>query len=296
MSAVDGAVAALQQCVRRLEEELQQMCQDRDWYWERCSELRAEMRVESEWWQRMSRRKVLISSPLTKYNCRADEPRCSGWAWSTYEVHCACCKRPLDVTLELADEPAPPAPPVMEFETYDGMELSITAGMRGYEALLRFATTSSSELLSELPPSGIIVAAGPVECIDGYNMVPVRPVGAVDARNVVPVVAPLPLPPESGAIIPTTSGGSGGDGGAAAVAVCRRAYCAVLWGASAGYALGATVLGARLRAQWRRWPRQGAVAHRRRAAQFRCCTVEDLDSDAAGRLHRCRGNTLQREG
>jgi len=223
------------------------------------------------WWQEAQRlgqeakhwTGVQVSSPLTGQEHWIPKPSSEGWAWRHFPAHCPCCKRPLGVTVHrYSNDAARDAQAEnQDAQINDGTLLRYMDEPWVRKEMPIFRSPKSFDVVGSVPRNGTVAASGQVEVVDGYRMVPVYPGGAVDVRYFEVVDAgSLPAPEVS----PEPQEG-GGDAGAQlapareremealkaspteAPASGRWAYCCVLWGANAGYALGAAVLGRRLR-------------------------------------------------
>uniref|UniRef100_A0A7S4W6J3 Nucleotide-diphospho-sugar transferase domain-containing protein n=1 Tax=Alexandrium monilatum TaxID=311494 RepID=A0A7S4W6J3_9DINO len=229
-----------------------------NWWWEEVQRLRTEVqRLEERW------ATVQVTSPLTGQQHWLPKPSSGGWAWRHFETYCPCCKRPVGVTVHRFAEGAQ-----ADFQAegggaqiLDGTALRCKGLPEGWDEMPIFESPRSFEVIGSVAGGGAVVASGPVQAIGSHSMVPVRPRGAVALRFFeaighggasAPKVAPTPGG-GGGTVPPTRPAPTPGE--RAEEAACpapvppatRRAYCCVLWGANAGYALGAAVLGRRLR-------------------------------------------------
>ena len=139
----------------------------------------------------------------------------------------------------------PPGQGVTVAEVRDGVSLHVASAPLN-EGLTIWKTSHTFEPIGMLEVGSTVVAAGPAEVVKGYPMVPVRPDGAVDARYLeaaLDCVAVTACAEEDANI----SADSGSYSTSATLAAPRYAYCSVIWGANAGYILGALVLGAKLK-------------------------------------------------
>lgn len=219
------------------------------WYWEECQRLEAKLKeyqhLEAEF---LTPKWVRISSPLTKNDLYVQKPTERGYHWSWYEASCPCCKRPLDVTLVRNDTPAKSNVDITEGnQSYvvndggvsggnvrQGTPLRVMGLPPQSEELALWKTPHIFEKIGMLKLGRTLVANGPVEIVNGCPMVPVQPEGAIDCRYVEVVNEASTIPPLD-PLKPT------------APRKLRYAYCAVIWGANAGYTLGALVLGSKLK-------------------------------------------------
>ena len=192
------------------------------WWKEEFRRLEAELKTEASAWCH-----VRVSSPLTKHEEWANSFSSEDWKWKHFEVSCPCCKRPLDVTVMREEKPGGD----LELgetccSVADGSRLRCTRS----SGLPVFESPTSWEVIGHLRVGETMVAAGPPTPMHYGLVVPVRPRGVVDGKHVQKIAdraqaATVPSLPTS---------------------PLRLAYCAAIWGANAGYALGACVLGARL--------------------------------------------------
>ena len=221
---------------------------DAQWWWERSLELEDELR---------QKRALRVTSPLTKQVQWVDEPE-HGHLWSWYKAHCVCCKRPIDLTLIPHQETASTAAMVDDSasllekngancEIQDGSSVCVVSVPPGQDALTIWKAADSFETIGTVQAGNIVVAAGPVEIVKGCPMVPVRPEGAVDGHFVEAVLHGSEEQKNGVHDKANCNGSSSTASVAAPSQTPRRAYCAVIWGANAGYTLGALVLAARLK-------------------------------------------------
>ena len=153
-------------------------------------------------------RKEFASGPPEAYK--------DAWCFKSF---CPCCRRPLEVNI------------VRLAEVREGDTLRVISYPRSYNDLPVFKTPTNFEIVGHLTVGDTELATGRPEVVGHVPMVwlegPVK--GAVDRRHleVLPWATPSEIPESAQAP--------------------RVAYCAVIWGANAGYALGAAVLGACLR-------------------------------------------------
>lgn len=223
----------------------------------RSARFQAELEDERTW--RWNWKYVRLSSPLTTHaevlTCSVD----AGWAWKWYATSCPCCKRPIDVTL-LAEASADNPPPPTQSQH-----------------MVSAAVASSAPAVSPPKTASIVASTPAVAPIVTSLLSP----SSAPAPSLVPVPMPLTGPvaeplAELAPVVPALVHAGIGDEqrghkrgreeepACAPVAVAienqgppvkaiaepgqeRHAYCAALWGANAGYALGAAVLCARLR-------------------------------------------------
>mmetsp|Transcript_30650 Transcript_30650/g.78628 ORF Transcript_30650/g.78628 Transcript_30650/m.78628 type:complete len:731 (+) Transcript_30650:43-2235(+) len=236
---VDGLHASIRELCWKLHKERE----DNDYWWQECRRLQEQIRSPAsaaEW------RQLRLTSPNTTHtewrrSC-ADE----SWIWKHWETACPCCRRPLDVTLVRSEEedqrppaPAPPLPAWCEL-VQDGSELRCCGLQDGYDKTPVFESARAFGVVRTVEHGEVLVAAGPAEVVKGFAMFPVRPCGSVDARFFEPALSvevEVAAASEEQHTQPVE----------AQFQSPRYAYCAAIWGANGGYALGAAVLAARLR-------------------------------------------------
>ena len=236
-------VGADSNSVEALRRELSKAKADAQWWWLRYLGKDLESRGAPA---------VKISSPLNAHEQLVNAPRGQGQLWSWYAASCPCCKRPIDLTVvRYGGSLASMACSGVSIDISEGVQLRVMSA-----PLPIWADFRTFESIGTIRLGATIVAAGPVEVVAGYLMVPIQPEGVIDGRFV--------------EIIQDQACGSGVfgddiwfDGGEsrgrcdripvspsqvalAAAYSSRYAYCAVVWGANAGYILGALVLGIRL--------------------------------------------------
>ena len=243
---------------------LQAKIDDLQWRLEKTEE-------SAVWWKQEARRlkQCLTDEPSTWCFCRVTSPLttleqwCSGmsdegWGWHHFEVFCPCCKRPLDVTVLRSNRPSGNS-------TEGAGVATATAGTKLTCIYLPPGSDRTPiynkyyDIIRELAVGDIVVAAGRMQRIKGYSMVPIHPCGAVDARFFeVPKGAEEDTRPVGFELAPQgvtkvaeedtrPAGFELAPQGVTAPPMCRLAYCAVIWGTNGGYALGASVLGSRLK-------------------------------------------------
>ena len=190
------------------------------WLKKKFKHLQAKVKTEAS-----TRYHVCVSSPLTKYKEWANSSSSEDRNWKHFEVFCPCCKRPLDVTVTREEKPGGD----WELgESYcsvaDGSWLQCTRNLAVFES------PTSWQVIRHLSVGETTVAAGPPTVMYYGAVVPVRPRGVVDGKHVQKIADRTQA--ATAPYLPTSP--------------LRLAYCAAIWGANAGYALGACVLGARL--------------------------------------------------
>mmetsp|Transcript_16187 Transcript_16187/g.35044 ORF Transcript_16187/g.35044 Transcript_16187/m.35044 type:complete len:767 (+) Transcript_16187:100-2400(+) len=196
--------------------------------------------------------RLWVSSPCTKY----DE-----WSYSTrnsWYTACPCCRRPLEVGV-LGQRPSLVTNEASWKENIeDGFEMKCTRSDMG----AIFPSSYCYDVVREVAEGEIVVASAKPETVSGFTMVPVRPQGWIDARFFEPArstnsddEATTDIGMSSSS---ATTGASPSEDAAEAVdaaevaeaapmAPLRHAYSCALWGAGGGYALGAWILGQRLK-------------------------------------------------
>ena len=211
--------------------------QDSEWWWHQAQRLEQEL---------SSKRGLKLSSPLTSNEVWMDAPSTEGWYFKQYATFCPCCKRPLDFTLVDTDDHIVDL--VVESDIVDlvverGTMLRCVSLPNGCDSLPVFESCTSFEVVGRLSIGSEVIASGPTIVKRGCPMLPLSsPYGAVDSRcfelddSTKPICSNL----DASAVAEDAARLS------APASKPRHAYCAALWGANAGYVLGAAVLGARL--------------------------------------------------
>ena len=235
--------------IEDLEWKLQRELQNSDWWWKKCWELEGQLQTQA----------LRVTSPLTKHTEWGDTPKQQGHHWSWYTVFCPCCKRPLDVTMMRKDTESQAATGFPVVEQCDVLS-DAKEGEQGHTVVTSSegdGLPDTFESLGTASAGSTLLAAGPIEMVNSVHpLVSVQPQGAVDGRC---------LQLASSAASELSVCGANAQANAqtkdprlqverhesrnddATTASPRYAYCAVIWGANAGYTLGALVLGARLK-------------------------------------------------
>jgi len=227
-------IAELQRQNQRLTADLEYQKEWSDWWWVECQRLQQLLEQEASAW-----RTCRVTSPLNKVEQWCETMTNQGWLWHHWEQYCPCCKKPLDITVLRNDRP-PTTPSA-------GSKLRVARLPPHCDKVPIFASPRSFLAVRYLNVGDVVSAMGPPVLVGSYEMLPVYPRGAVDLRL-------FDLIRDDRCATVPTSPSARGQG---ARQTGRRAYCAAIWGANGGYALGAAVLGARLRELSEERPSEG---------------------------------------